>query len=116
MRKRNKGRKLSRPKNQREALMRTLASSLFLHGQLQTTEAKAKELRITAEKFISQAKKNTIVSKRTLAKHLSSAVSKKLFEEIALQYMQRNGGYTKIVKTGLRKSDGARMAIIKLIK
>lgn len=117
MRKRNnKGKIFSRPKNQRIALFRSLATSLFLHGKITTTEAKAKELRMVAERFITAAKKNTMANKRMLARELSPETVKKVFGDIAPSYGTRNGGYTRITKLGPRKSDGARMAIIELIK
>ena len=116
MRKLNKGRILSRPKNQRVALLRTLATSLFLHGKIKTTEAKAKELRAIAEKMITRAKDNTISNRRILAKELSAKTVKNLFDKIAPQYATRQGGYTRIIKFGPRKSDGANMTIIELVK
>ena len=116
MRKRNKGRILSRPKHQREALLRTLATSLFLHGKIKTTEAKAKELRAVAEKFITRAKTNTVANRRILAKSLSPFTVKKLMDQIALDFTKRQGGYTRITKLGSRKSDGAKMTIIELVK
>ncbi len=115
MRKLNKGRTLSRPKSQREALLRTLATSLFLHKKIKTTEAKAKELRIVAEKFITRAKDNTVTSRRLLVKFLSPKIVKKLVDEIAPEYIKRQGGYTRIIKLGPRKSDGASMTIIELV-
>lgn len=116
MRKRNKGRILSRPKNQRKALLRNLANSLFLHGKITTTEIKAKELRPVAEKFITRAKNNQVHNQRVLAVDLNVPVVKKLINEIAPLYAKRAGGYTRITKLGPRKSDGAKMAIIELIK
>jgi len=116
MRKRNKGRALSRPKNQRVALLNLLSSSLFLHGKIKTTEAKAKELRTVSEKFITKAKNNSMSNRRLLLKSLSSKITKKLVDEIAPEYASRHGGYTRIVKLGPRKSDGARMVIIELVK
>ncbi len=116
MRKRNKGRILSRPKNQRQALLASLATSLFLHGKIKTTEAKAKELRPVAEKFITRAKNNTVANKRFIAKDLTQPIVKKIFDEIAPQYATRQGGYTRIIKLGPRKSDGAKMVIIELVK
>ncbi|MEK7663949.1 MAG: 50S ribosomal protein L17 [Patescibacteria group bacterium] len=117
MRKRNKkGRILSRPKNQRKALLKSLSTSLFLYGKIKTTEAKAKELSSTAERFITRAKNNKMSEKRILARVLSPIVLKKLFEEIAPQYSSRQGGYTRIIKLGARKSDGAKMVIIELVK
>jgi large subunit ribosomal protein L17 len=116
MRKLNKGRILSRPKNQRVALLRTLATSLFLHEKITTTEAKAKELRAVAEKMITRAKDNTISNRRILAKEVSPMIVKKLMDEIAPKYSKRQGGYTRMIKMGPRKSDGANMTIIELVK
>lgn len=116
MRKKNKGRILSRPKNQRIALLRTLTTSLFLHEKIQTTEAKAKELRVVAEKFITKAKDNTMSQRRILARDLSPTTVKKLMDDIAPRFKTRQGGYTRIIKMGPRKSDGANMTIIELVK
>ena len=116
MRKLNKGRIFSRPKNQRTALFRTLATSLFMHGKITTTEAKAKELRSVAEKMISRARDNKMSDKRVLAQSLGPQVLKKLTLEIAPKYAKRPGGYTRIAKLGPRKSDGAKMVIIELVK
>jgi len=115
MRKLNKGRIFSRPKNQREALMKALATGLFLHEKIQTTEAKAKELRIVAEKLITKSKANTLTSRRALSQLLSPVVVKKLMSEIGVKYAKRQGGYTRITKLGPRKSDGANMVIIELV-
>lgn len=117
MRKRNKkGKIFSRPKNQRRALFKALATSLFLHGKIKTTEIKAKELRFVAEKLITRAKNNTLANQRVLSQLLAPRIVKKLLTEIAPQYKSRQGGYTRVIKTGPRKSDGARMAIIELVK
>ncbi|MEK7658735.1 MAG: 50S ribosomal protein L17 [Patescibacteria group bacterium] len=116
MRKQNKGRKLGRGKSQRKALLKSLASSLFLHERIQTTEAKAKELRVVAEKMITRAKDNKISNRRILAQVLSPKINKKLMEEIAPKYKERRGGYTRIMKLGPRQSDGAKMVIIELVK
>lgn len=116
MRKRNKGRKLSRPDHQRKALLKALATALFTHGKITTTEAKAKELRPVAEKCITRAKIDTVTNKRVLGAFLTGKVVTKLVGEIAPQYKERRGGYTRIVKLGQRKSDGSRMAIIELVK
>lgn len=116
MRKRNKGRKLSRKKDQRKALLRTLMSSFFLKEKIQTTEAKAREISSLAEKFITKARKGDLACRRLLARFFSSRVVKKLVEEIAPQYKDRTGGYTRIIKTGRKKTDAAKMAIIELVK
>ena len=116
MRKLNKGRIFSRPKNQREAMFSSMAASLFLHGKITTTEAKAKELRGFAERCITRGKENTLANRRVLAKVLPLATVKKLMSEISPSFAKRKGGYTRIAKLGPRPSDGARMAIIELVK
>lgn len=110
-----KGRTLHRTSEQRKALLNTLASSLVIHKKIKTTEAKAKELAPFVEKKITKAKKGDIAARRLLAKNFSSNVVSKLIDEIAPQYKERAGGYTRIVKLGPRKSDGAEMAIIELV-
>ena len=121
MRKRKKGRKLSRKRDQRKALLKALASALLLNEKIKTTEAKAKEASSLVEKFITQAKKDNLTSRRLLAKSLgggrvaSKKIVKKLMEEIAPRYKERKGGYTRIIKLGPRKSNGAKMSIIELV-
>lgn len=116
MRKRNKGRKFGRKSDQRRALLRSLARAVFLYGKIKTTEAKAKEVKMIIEKMITKAKIGGLASSRLLARDLSPDVVKKLINEIAPQYKERNGGYTRIVKLGQRQIDGAGMAIIELVK
>ncbi len=117
MRKRNKkGNILSRPKSQRKALLKSLATGLFLHGKIMTTEAKAKELKMVAEKFITRAKDKQLSNRKILNSYLAPQIAKKLVDEIAPQYLERQGGYTRIIKLGPRKSDGAKMVIIELVK
>ena len=116
MRKLNKGRKLSRKKGPRKALLKSLANNFFLHEKIKTTEAKAKELRPRVEKMITRAKEGTIANRRVLSSGLDKKIVKKLVDEIAPKYKERNGGYTRIMKLGRRNSDGARMAIIELVK
>lgn len=115
MKKRIKGRILSRNKSQRKALLKSLAGSLFIQGKIKTTEAKAKELRVVAEKSITKAKKNSVFYRRELARNLPEKTVKKLVDDIAPKYKDRSGGYTRIIKIGPRKSDGARMVIIELV-
>ena len=116
MPKRKKGRKLSRKRNQRRALLKTLASSLLLKEKIKTTEAKAKEASRFIEKQISLAKIGTLPIQRLLRRHFSPSIVKKLVNEIGPRYKNRPGGYTRIIKLGSRKSNGAKMAIIELIK
>ena len=116
MRKRKKGRKLNRKKGQRKALLISLARELFLREKIKTTEAKAKEVAGFAEKQITKAKVGTVSAKRMLAKNFSKAIVKKLADDIAPKFKERKGGYTRIIKLGPRQSDGAKMAIIELVK
>ena len=116
MRKRKKGRKLSRKRDQRKALLKTLAVSLISKERIKTTEAKAKELAGFIEKKISRAKEGSLHSRRVLARFFPKKVVKKLIEEIAPRYKERKGGYTRIIRWGPKKSNGAKMAIIELIK
>jgi len=116
MRKRKRGRKLSRKRDQRKTLLKVLASALFLREKIETTEAKAREVSIFVEKQITRAKISNLSSRKLLAKKFSPEIVKKLVNEIAPKYKERKGGYTRIIKLGLRKSDGAKMAIIELVK
>ena len=116
MRKRKKGRKLSRKRNQRKALLKALANALFLKEKIKTTEAKAKEVSKFSEKSITLAKKGTLSCRRLLNRFFPKKTVKKLVDEIGPRYKERKGGYTRIIKLGPRKSDGARMVIIELVK
>ena len=116
MRKQKKGRKLSRKRNQRKALLKSLAGNLFLREKIKTTEAKVKELSSFAEKLITKAKKGDLVSRRLLLRYFPENLVKKIVDEIGPRYKNRKGGYTRIIKLGPRKSDGAKMAIIELVK
>jgi large subunit ribosomal protein L17 len=117
MRHRKAGRQLRRTSEQKLALMRNLATSLIEHGAIETTEAKAKELRPFVEKLITKAKTGTLHSRRLAIRHIHKrAAADKLFQEIGPKYATRNGGYTRILKTGHRKGDGADMARIELIE
>ena len=116
MRKRKAGRKLSRKKDQRKALLRALISALILRGKIKTTEAKAKEIARFCEQLITRAKKGDLASRKLIAVFLHSKIVKMLINDIAPRYKDRIGGYTRIIKLGQRKSDGAKMAIIELVK
>jgi len=116
MRKRKKGRKLSLKKDQRKALLRSLAREVLLKEKIKTTEAKAKEVSAWVEKAITKAKIDNLSNRRLLARKFSPEVVKKLFTEIAPRYKERKGGYTRVIKLGLRKSNGAKIAIIELVK
>lgn len=116
MHKRKVGRKLSRMRDQRKALLKGLAFSLLGREKIKTTEAKAKEMRPFVEKCITKAKKGDLASRRYLARFFPRETVKKLVDDLSKRYQDRAGGYTRIIKLGPRKSDGARMAIIELIK
>ena len=111
-----KRKKLSRKKEQWVALLRSLARALILKEKIKTTEAKAKEVSSFIEKQITLAKIGNLNSRRLLTRNFSKEIIKKLVEEIAKRYKERKGGYTRIVKLGPRKSDGAKMAIIELLE
>jgi large subunit ribosomal protein L17 len=117
MRHRKAGRQLRRTSEQKLALMRNLATSLIEHGAIETTEAKAKELRPFVEKLITKAKTGTLHSRRLAGRHIQKReAADKLFQEIGPKYATRSGGYTRILKMGHRKGDGADMARIELIE
>jgi large subunit ribosomal protein L17 len=116
MRHRKAGRSLRRTSEQKLALMRNLASSLIEHGAIETTEAKAKELRPFVEKLITKAKTGTLHARRLAVRHIHKReTADKLFQELGPQFAARKGGYTRILKTGHRKGDGAEMARIELV-
>lgn len=116
MRHRKKGRKFTKSKDQQKALLRNLASSLIIKEKITTTEAKSKELRSLVEKSITRAKKANLANQRLLLKCFSNQVVKKLFKELGTRYKDHSGGYTRITKIGSKKSNGAKMATIELIK
>jgi len=110
------GRKLSRPTAHRMSMLRTAVTDLLRHETLQTTDAKAREIRRMAEKVITRGKTNTLHSRRLAAAVLrDKKVLSKLFDELGTRYEDRPGGYTRIVKLGNRKGDAAPMAIIELM-
>ena len=116
MRHRKAGRQLRRTSEQKLALMRNLATSLIESGAIETTEAKAKELRPFIEKLITKAKSGTLHDRRLAIRHVHKReAADKLFQEIGPRFRTRNGGYTRILKTGHRKGDGADMARIEII-
>ncbi len=106
----------SGPAHQR-LLLNTLAAQLFTHERINTTEAKAKALRPVAERMITFAKRGDLAARREVLKDIPDRdVVHKLFAEIAPRYANRQGGYTRIVKVGPRRGDGAPMAIIELVE
>ena len=110
------GRKLSRYKDQRVALLRGLVAELITHERITTTLAKAKETRVVAEKLITHGKKGSLHHRRlAMAQLPNNRVVKKVFDDIATRYADRNGGYTRVLKLGPRNGDAAEMAIIELV-
>lgn len=116
MKKYQKGRKLGRSLDQRRALLKGLAANLIIKEKITTSQAKAKELRPFVERLITRAKKNDLAAVRYLARYLPSPARRKLLTEVAPRYQERKGGYTRIVKLGQRRTDGAAMALIELVK
>jgi large subunit ribosomal protein L17 len=116
MRHRVGGRKLQRTSSHRTAMFRNMAAALIKHEQITTTVAKAKELRPYVEKLITLAKKGGLSNRRLAhARLLDDAQLAKLFDVLAERYAARNGGYTRVIKAGIRASDAAPIAIIELV-
>ncbi len=116
MRHRVGGRKLQRTSAHRIALFRNMSAALIKHEQITTTLAKAKELRPYVEKLVTLAKKGGLSNRRLAhARLLDDAQLVKLFDTLAARYAGRNGGYTRVVKAGIRQSDAAPMAIIEFV-
>ncbi len=116
MRHRKDGRKLGRTASHRKAMLANMAANLFLHKQIRTTHPKALEARRFAETLITKAKKGDLHSRRMVLKVIPHKdIVKILFDEIAPQYADRNGGYTRIIKLGQRKNDAAQVSILALV-
>ena len=116
MRHRNAHRKLSRNTSHRRALLRNMVTDFLDHGRLMTTLPKAKEIRPLAEKMITLGKRDSLHARRQVQSYvLREAVAKKLFDTVAPKFADRKGGYSRIIKLGNRKGDGADMAIIELL-
>ena len=109
-------RKLGRPTDHRQAMLKGLVTLLLEKGRIETTVTRAKEVQPMADRMISLGKENTLHSRRqALAYVTKEDVVKKLFDEIAPKYEDKNGGYTRIIKTGPRRGDAAEMCIIELV-
>jgi large subunit ribosomal protein L17 len=116
VRHRAKGRQLSRTSSHRRALLNNMAASLFEHGRVITTEAKAKELRPFAEKLITLARRGDLHARRLVERRIKSRETlSRLFSEIGPRFAARPGGYTRILKLGHRDGDGADIARIELL-
>ena len=110
-------RKLGRPTDHRRAMLRGMVTYLLENGSIETTLMRAQEVRRITEKMITLGKNDTLHSKRQALSYITKEdVVKKLFDEIAPAYAERNGGYTRIIKKGPRRGDNAEMAIITLVK
>jgi large subunit ribosomal protein L17 len=116
MRHRKSGRKLGRNSSHREAMFRNMVTSLFEHERIVTTTEKAKEVGPIAEKMITLAKRGDLHARRQAYSYIrSQEIVAKLFDEIGEMFADRNGGYTRIIKTGVRQGDAASMAILELV-
>ena len=115
-------RKLGRTAEHREALLKNMATDLILKGKLETTEKKALELRSVVDSLITKAKKGDLASRREVASYLRNVAGKDgktavqvLFDEVAPKYATKNGGYTRVTKTGFRRGDAAPLATVELV-
>ena len=116
MRHKSGGRKLQRTSAHRTALFRNMSASLIKHEQITTTVAKAKELRPYIEKLVTLAKRGGLANRRlAMSRLMDDAQLVKLFDVLAERYKDRNGGYTRVIKAGIRASDAAPMAIIEFV-
>lgn len=117
-------RKFGRKADHRKAMLRNMATSVILHGKIETTEMKAKDLRSVVDEMITLGKRGDLHARRQAAAYIRNVVAdekteqtvlQKLFDEVAPKYQERNGGYTRVIKTGNRRGDNAPMAIIELV-
>ena len=115
MRHLKKTKKFHRKKGQRKALFKTLLNNFILQEKIETTEVKAKMLRSKAEKLVTLAKKQNLAAQRILLSRLTKKSAQRFYYEIAPRYSNRQSGYTRIIKSRIRKADGARMAIIEFV-
>jgi large subunit ribosomal protein L17 len=115
MRHHKANRKFGRERDQREALFRSLLNNFILHGKLEITAAKAKELRPKVEKLVTRARKDTLSTRRLLGKRLTQRSVEKMLKVIGPKYAERPGGYVRIIKLPPRKGDAASRAIIEFV-
>ncbi|MEG0077828.1 50S ribosomal protein L17 [Anaerorhabdus sp.] len=117
-------RKFGRKADHRKAMLRNMATSVILHGKIETTEMKAKDLRSVVDEMITLGKRGDLHARRQAAAYIRNVVAdekteqtvlQKLFDEVAPKYVDRNGGYTRVIKTRSRRGDNAPMAIIELV-
>ncbi len=113
---RDKTVKLGRTASHRDAMLSNMAASLFKHRVITTTDAKAKALRPVVDRIIATAKQDTLAAKRQVARTIQEKdVFKKLFSEIVPQFSDRDSGFTRVIKSGFRRGDGALMAVVELL-
>lgn len=116
MRHRKAGKQLSRNTGHRRAMLRNMVTSLFAHEQIETTDAKAKVIRPVAEKMITLAKRGDLHARRQALAYMEEpSVVHKLFDQAKDRFLDRQGGYLRIVKKGVRKGDGAPVSIVQLL-
>ncbi len=109
-------RKLRRPSDQRRAMLRNLVTSFLEHGKIMTTETRAKETQSIAEKMVTLGKRGDLHARRQALAYITKEdVVKRLFDEIAPKYTERNGGYTRIMKVAPRRGDAAEVVILELV-
>lgn len=109
-------RKLGRPQGQRKSLLRGLVASVVLHGKIETTESKAKAAKPLVDKMVTLGKRGDLHARRQAAAFLNNPEAvRKLFEEVAPKYADRNGGYTRVLKIGHRAGDAAPMSLLELV-
>lgn len=109
-------RKLGRTSDHRKAMLRGMVTYLFENGKIETTVTRAKEVRAMADKMITLGKERDLHAKRQVFSYITKeTVAKKVIDETAPKYMDRSGGYTRIIRTGPRRGDAAQMAIIELV-
>ncbi len=113
---RGKQRKFGRVSGQRVVLYRALSTALIEHGRIKTTEAKAKSLTSHIAKLITTARKGDLAARKLLLTQIGEKAARKLMTDIAPSMLSRSGGYTKIMRLGQRRSDGAQMVIIEFTK
>lgn len=116
MRHQNKKKKLNRPKTHRESMLSNLATALFKHRMIETTDARAKELRRVADRLIRIAKADTLAARRQVAETIhDKEAHKKLFTEIAPNLQDRDSGYVRVIKKGIRRGDASLISVVELL-
>jgi large subunit ribosomal protein L17 len=115
MRHQKKGKTLARKRNQRRALLKSMAVALFAHNQITTTKAKAKELQPFVERMITKGKADSLASRRYLARYFGATTVKRIMTISQEKFANRKGGYSRIIKLAPRGRDGAEVAVLELV-